>query len=185
MRPRALSIAVVGAALAACGDPNALPPPGLSNVVDTVVIYAVTGTEVWQPSGYSMTERRAVRLDRTNQADFAFDFRDGVPLLLPGSLVGHPGSSGLHPGLQHLARPFDSVKVAEVNGYVSLDTLHAAVGDVFFARSRIPPNCFFGLPTYAKLEVLEIDPVNRTFRFRTLVNRNCGYKGLEPGLPTQ
>lgn len=185
MRPRSLPIAVVGAAFAACGDPNALPPPGLSNVVDTVVIYAVTGTEVWQPSGYAMTERRAVRLDRTNQADFAFDFRDGVPLLLPGSLVGHPGSSGLHPGLQHLARPFDSVKVAEVNGYVSLDTLHAAVGDVFFTRSRIPVNCFFGLPTYGKLEVLEIDPVNRTLRFRTLVNRNCGYKGLEPGLPTQ
>ena len=34
-----------------------------------------------------------------------------------------------------------------------------------------------------KFEILEIDAVARTVTIKTLVNENCGYIGLEPGLP--
>ena len=36
---------------------------------------------------------------------------------------------------------------------------------------------------YGKIEILAIDPVARSVTFRYLVNNNCGYLGLEPGLP--
>jgi hypothetical protein len=33
--------------------------------------------------------------------------------------------------------------------------------------------------------VLSVDLVERRVDFQVLVNANCGYRGLEPGLPTQ
>jgi hypothetical protein len=41
------------------------------------------------------------------------------------------------------------------------------------------------VPAYGKLEILSFDADNRTISFRVLANLNCGYKGLEPGIPTQ
>jgi hypothetical protein len=39
------------------------------------------------------------------------------------------------------------------------------------------------VPKYAKLEVLSFDEAARTVTFRILIDENCGFKGLEPGLP--
>jgi len=55
------------------------------------------------------------------------------------------------------------------------------VGDRFVVRSRIV--CNIGVPKYGKLEVTNFDPVGKTVTFRVLINENCGFKGLEPGLP--
>jgi hypothetical protein len=179
-------LAPLAIVLAACDDPNFLPPATSSNRVDTVAVYAVTGTPVWQPSAFAMTGGRVVRLDQTNVADFVFDIRsDGQAVFLPGAMVGHPGSAGLDPGLQHRSETFDGLTLADLNGYVTLDTLQLAPGDVFLLRSRIPGSCFFGLPLYGKLEVLAIDPAVRAVRFQIMVNFNCGYRGLEPGIPKQ
>jgi hypothetical protein len=32
--------------------------------------------------------------------------------------------------------------------------------------------------------VLGVDPATRSIRLETLVDQNCGYRNLEPGLPT-
>jgi hypothetical protein len=40
-----------------------------------------------------------------------------------------------------------------------------------------------GLPKYAKLEVLSFDDVTRIVTFRIITDDNCGFRGLEPGLP--
>ena len=60
-----------------------------------------------------------------------------------------------------------------------------AAGRVFFARSALPNNCFLGIPNYAKLEVLSFNAAQRSVIFRILVDANCGYRGLEPGIPTR
>jgi hypothetical protein len=39
------------------------------------------------------------------------------------------------------------------------------------------------VPQYGKIEITAIDLVARTIRFRYLVNNNCGYTSLQPGLP--
>jgi hypothetical protein len=49
--------------------------------------------------------------------------------------------------------------------------------------------CPFGLPgvLYAKLRVLDIDttstPNGRRITFEILNDQNCGYRGLQPGVP--
>jgi hypothetical protein len=42
-----------------------------------------------------------------------------------------------------------------------------------------------GVPKYAKMEILSFDEATRIVSFRILVNDNCGFKSLEPGLPHQ
>ena len=173
-------------ALAACSDANSIPDATFTNATDTVVVYAISGTEVFRPSGYAMTQRGAVRLDVTTQADFGYDrTADGREVLLPGRMLGHPGVGGADPGLQHTDQAFDDILIAETNNYKTLDSVFVAVGDVLYLRSRIPSTCFLGVPAYGKVEIIEFDAPNRTIKFRVLANLNCGYKALTPGLPSQ
>jgi len=175
---------VAALVVVACSDANSLPKATYNNTVDTVVVYAISRTEVYQPSGYAMTQRSAVRLDNTSSADFGYDrTSDGRHVLLAGAMLGHPGGSGVDPGIQLTTEMFDSIKVALTNGYKTLDTVDVQVGDVLYMRSRIPNTCYLGVPAYGKLEVLSFDLERRTMTFRVLGNLNCGYKSLEPGLP--
>jgi hypothetical protein len=184
MRPVPLLWVGLAVTVSACGDPNLLLPANFFNEVDTVTVYALTDTPVWRPSAYAMTDGLTVRLDQTNSADFAFDiYPDSQPALLPGAVVGQPSQRGLNPGLLRANAPFDSLVIAVVSGYQTNDTVHAEVGSVFYARANIIPTCFLGVPPYAKIEVLAVDYTERSMQFRILVNRNCGYKGLEPGIP--
>lgn len=177
---------LAAALAAACSDATSIPPASFNNVVDTVTVYAISGTRVYDPSGYAMTERRPVRLDNTTSADFGYDRTpDGRDVLLPGAMLGHPGSAGIDPGLLATDEEFSAITVAQVNGYKTLDTVAVAVGDVFYLRSRIPRTCYLGVPTYGKLEVLSVDVPNHTITFQVLGNLNCGYKSLTPGLPAQ
>ena len=68
------------------------------------------------------------------------------------------------------------------------DSLVAAnKGDVFALSSSDPIACaysIYGNLIYAKLEVLDIDPVARTVRTRFTVDPNCGFLSLIPsGIP--
>jgi len=172
--------------LAACSDANTIPDAIYSNAIDTVVVYSISGTDVFKPSGYAMTQRSAVRLDNTSTADFAYDrAADGRDVLLPGAMIGHPGVGGVDPGLQHTDQSFDEITIAETNNYKTLDTVTVVPGDVLYLRSRIPSTCGYGVPTYGKVEIIDFDRPNRTIRFRVLANLNCAYKGLETGVPRQ
>jgi hypothetical protein len=186
MRPSALLSVLLAGAAPACSDPNPLPPATVENRIDTLTVYALSGTEVWLPSAYSGLERRVLRLDQSNNADLVYERTpSGRRAFLPSAVVGLPGLAGIDPGLRRSSIPFDSITIAEVDSYVTLDTVDVAVGDVFFLRSRISPLCSLGLPTYGKIEILSFDDAPRTAQFRALVNNNCGYRGLEPGLPKQ
>jgi hypothetical protein len=173
------------AVAAGCTSPNTLPPASITNRIDTVAVFSVSGTPVYQPSGYSMTERRLVRLDQSLTADFGYSTTPaGKRVLLPAALIGH-GIQTSQPGLQVTPIPFDSLTLAVTDGYLTLDTVAVAAGDVLYARSRIPNTCYLGLPAYGKLEVLSFDDLAGTMLFRVLVNLNCGYKSLETGLPVR
>ena len=111
MRP----ILVLGLALtAACGDPFALPRASFSNVVDTVSLYALSGTPVATPSGYHMQFREAVRIDQGGTFDFAIDLDTAYrPVLLPTGALRLGRSSGV----QATPLPFDSIRIAPAGGF--------------------------------------------------------------------
>jgi hypothetical protein len=190
MRPRHAVLTVcaaITAAAAACGDPFGLPRPVIVNIVDTVSLYALHGTSVALPSGYRIEERRAVRTDQALTFDFAFDFDTaGQALLLPTGALGLGSASGG----QIINAPFDSILIAPTRNFVMDSAIVVNVGTVMVWQSRLV-TCTFGLPAfyYAKLQVLSIDPTTgpdgRRITFQILVDRNCGYRGLEPGLPVR
>jgi hypothetical protein len=184
---RTLSLLFVALAIAAaCGDPVGLPPPGVPNRTDTVSMYALSGTPVTTPSAYIISFRQVVRTDQTSLGfDFAFDIDStGRPVLLPTGAMGLPRASGI----QRTLHAFDSVTVAPTGSYQSDSAMVVDSNAVMILHSR-PLVCSFGISSiyYAKLHVLAIDttsgPNGRRIDFEILNNINCGYRGLEPGLP--
>jgi len=169
---------------AACGNPSGLAAY-TSNKPDTVTIYALSGTPVALPSGYSIPAQAAVRTDAAPSFDFAFDIDTaGRALLLPTGAL----KLGQQSGLQISTQQFDSIKFAPTGGY----HLHSAQvltdSTVLIAHSTLV-TCSFGVQTYyyAKLHVLAIDttsgPNGRRLQFVILADLNCGFRGLQEGLP--
>jgi hypothetical protein len=179
---RAISLGFSLLVLAACGDSNGLPDPSLPNVERTEVLYALVGTPVTTPSAYSLEGSRRVRTDQEVNFDFAFDIdASGQAVLVPRAALGIDIEADVKPGLQIQTQTFEAITVAPSNGYITDQALPVAVGERYAARGRI--TCSIGVPKYAKLEVLVIDPTARTITFRILTDDNCGFRGLEPGLP--
>jgi hypothetical protein len=189
MRRHFLLTALAALVAVGCSDFNDLPDPTVTNVVvDSVSLSALTGTPVAQPSAYSIPDNQAVRTDLTSGFDFAFDLdstADGIqPVLVPLAALGLSTNSGVDPGLQRTDLAFDGITKAPGNGYTTDSAMVVDSGTVLFARSRVVCGVL-GVPQYAKLEVTGVDPAQRTLTFRILSDNNCGYRGLEPGLPRE
>ncbi len=169
--------------VAGCGEDIGLPPPTFENVVDTSTFYALTGTAVWEPSAMDVVRGILVRLDLGDSFDFAVELdATAGALLLTATMIGNPTEAGIAPQ----SVPFDSVLTAPEDGYVIDSVVPIRVGAVFVARSRFTQDgCQVAaqLPRYGKFEVLAIDSQTRTVEFKQLLNGNCGYRDLQPGLP--
>src|SRR6266571_1803871 len=172
----ALTSAVTGLGLlaAACSNSNGLPAASLENTVDTVSLFALTGTAIADPSGYAVDGKRLVRIDQSPTADFVFDFdaATGRPSLYPTGAI-HLGSAS-------------ALQRATTGWYVFDSAFALDTGTVLLVRSR-PTLCVYGatLSFYAKVRVLAVDSTARRLDFEILADENCGYLGLEPGLPSR
>ncbi|HEV2751752.1 MAG TPA: hypothetical protein VGV12_14615 [Gemmatimonadales bacterium] len=166
-----------------CGNTTGLPAPFSPNVVDTVSLWALRGTDISLPSAFSLNGNLQVRTDQTTAFDFAFDFDSiGEPALFPlGTL-----NLGQLSGLMHTTTPFDAITLAPTGTYNFTTPLALDTGMVVLVRSR-PITCSFGatVSLYAKLRVLGVDSTAKRLDMEILVDQNCGYRGLQPGLPTQ
>jgi hypothetical protein len=179
MRVTPLHIALL--ATVACDDSSGLPDPTFANEERTVTLYALTGTPVGTPSAYAIHGNQRVRTDVSQDFDFAYSIEaDGRPVFVPRAVLGIEPNASLQPGLQSSSLSFEGIREAPSNGYITDQAVPIAVGDRFVVRGRI--TCNLGVPKYAKLEVVAID-LTRTVTFRVLTNENCGYKGLQLGLP--
>jgi hypothetical protein len=175
----ALFALAVGAAIAACDNPFALPPATSPAIDKVFTLYSLTGSDVSAPSAYDMVYDTTVRTDRTYNFDFALDMPDSlgdtIPLLIP------PGGLGLTPdgGLQISTTPFDSLTYAPNSGYDQTVRQTLKMGTVVLASSRTQ-SCNYNIayPLYAKLQVLLIDPVARSVTFHMVLDPNCGYRSL-------
>jgi hypothetical protein len=185
MRPATISLLLLGAVLAAgCGDDNPLADPTVRNTVDTVGLGSVFGSDILTPSGYSVAASATVGIDSIGTADFIYlvDTVAGTArhLFVPRGGLGLP-SVGAEPGLLATDAEFDAVREARSSGYVTDDSVAIAPGDVFLLRSQGNACGSLGISQYGKLGILEIADSGVTFQ--VLTNNNCGYRGLEPGLP--
>ena len=188
MRKKIAPLGMMIVALAGCNDPNSLPDASEPNLTDTVTVFAIDGTPVATPSGFSIDLGNPVRLDQFPAFDFAYNVDvSGNPVLLPPRAAGMPRSNldaGILPqGTATDGLQWDQITVAPFDGYITLDPVVAAVGNTYVIRSRVI--CSIGVPRYGKIEVLEFNsaPDSLSVTLQILLNQNCGYRGLEPGLP--
>jgi hypothetical protein len=169
-------------AAVACSDSNGLPDPQLPNVERTDTLYSLMGTPVATPSGYALEGGRRIRTDQTDAFDFVYNVEtSGRHVFLPRAALGIDTSNSVNPGFQARSEPFEGITLARSNGYIDNVPIPLALGERYVVRSRV--TCGLGVPKYAKIEILSFDDVAKTIAFRILVDDNCGFKSLEPGLP--
>lgn len=193
-RLRTLTLGTVAACLlAACGEDPVLPPATLPVTEHTLVLSALRGTSVLTPSGYNMFVLLPVRTDQTTEFDFAFDIGpdslyglgttgDTISVLMPRGSLGFAADGGL----QTTSVPFDSIVMGLLNGYERELPTRIQVGGVVMAASRVQ-QCSFQVvrPRVAKLRIDAIDLATRQVTIRVVIDPNCGYLSLRPGLPTE
>jgi len=179
---RGILALVAVAVLAACSDSNSLPDPTEENVVDTIDIGSLTDTPLTTPSGFAVTSAIPIRTDGNPGFDFAYDIDpDGQSVLIPRAALGITSGGTAEPGLMRRDEAFAAITVAPSNGYVTDEPVPIAVGDRYIVRSRV--TCALAVPYYAKIEVLSLE--DNFVKLQVLANVNCGYRGLEPGLPDE
>ncbi|MDZ4675166.1 MAG: hypothetical protein SGI84_11975 [Gemmatimonadota bacterium] len=185
MRRILLAVLVSAPLVGACSDPNFLNPPTSENIIISARLWAIQGTPINLPSAWSVPLRTRIRLDQSPNFDFAFDINPaGQPVLLPRGAFGLLEPTG-NPGLLPTPKEWDEITLAVLNGYLTSDTIPIATGDRLYVRSSSTGICFNSAPLYAKMQILEIDLTDRSVLYRILTDANCGYKGLELGLPTK
>jgi hypothetical protein len=182
MRPLLPIVVLCTLAVAACSDSNGLPDAAVPNVERTDTLWALVGTPVSTPSGYSVDGSRRVRTDLSIDFDFAYNIAPtGQHLFLPRAALGIDTANTVKPGFQARSETFEAITLAPSDGYLTDDPVPIAEGERYVVRSRLA--CNLGLPKFAKVEILEFDEVERIVTFRVLTNDNCGFRSLEPGLP--
>jgi hypothetical protein len=174
---------LVVAALASCDDDDNLLDPTEDNVVDTVTIGSLTDTPINTGSGYAVGSTLAIRTDQDPDFDFAYDIQGdpatGAKVIVPRAALGIDDGTTADPGIMRRDEAFDDLDVAPSNGYVTEETVPVALGERYIVRSRV--RCSIGVPIYAKIEIIGFE--DNSLTIKVLANTNCGYRGLEPGLP--
>jgi len=184
MRPLPLIFLLFALGAAACSDPNALADATVANVERTDTLWALVGTPVATPSGYSVEGSRRVRTDLSVNFDFAYNVEtQGEHIFLPRAALGIDTANAAKPGFQIRNESFEAITIAPSNGYITDVPVPITVGQRYVVRSRV--TCQIGVPKYAKMEILAFDELTRIVSFRILTNDNCGFKSLEPGLPNR
>lgn len=180
----AAPLLVLGWGLVAGCDNNDLPAASLENFEDTATVSALVGTPLLEPSAFSVADRQTIRTDQSSSFDFAYNVDAiGRSVFLSRAVLGLGSSTGADPGFLKTSTPFDGITKAQQNGYITDDTVSVAEGERYYVRSRI--TCGIGVPLYGKIEILDVDTALRQVTFRYLINGNCGYRSLEPGIPQE
>lgn len=188
---RALSFcaAVMAAgSLAACSDDNLLGAANVQNTTRVTSVWAISGTSAALPAAYKFTteslERPQILSNGAVNFDVAFDITaDGKVAFVPvRALVPLPPAGAPSVGMQRSAAGFLATTRAPERGYTDDSTAVIGVGETLVLQLR-GAGCIYSDPFYAKATVDSILVAERRIVLRTLVNRNCGYRALEEGLP--
>jgi hypothetical protein len=179
--------AVVG--LNACGDPTNLQA-SLPTSVDTLSLFALSGTPAAYPSGLAILSRQVVRVDGSGSFDVAFDINpSGEAVIYPVKLVVAAPGTARPVGLQKVPGLFEAINDAPKTGFeldsalvmppgqvVVVQSLHNISGDL--CQFSLNPNIF------AKIVVDSVDTGARLIYFKLGLDPNCGFRSFVAGIPT-
>ena len=184
-----LATMVVVVFLNACGNPTSIQA-SLPTSVDSLRVFALSGTPPSYPSGISIVARQPVRVDGFATFDVALDIdAAGHAVIYPPKLVvATPGGSRAV-GLQKVPGLFDSVHVAPKDGYEADSALVLAPGEVVVVRSAHNTSgdlCVFAINPniFAKIAVDSVNLASRTLYLRLGLDPNCGFRSFADGIPT-
>jgi len=178
---------VVG--LNACGNPTSLKA-SLITSVDSLQVFALSGTPPSYPSGVSILARQPVRVDGNAGFDVAFDIdQSGNAIVYPVKLVVSVPGGSRPVGMQKLAAGFDQVAAAPKTGYESDSALTIVPGETVVIQSQHNFSgdlCQFALNPniFAKFAVDSVDLASRTLFLRLGLDPNCGFRSFAAGIPT-
>jgi hypothetical protein len=184
-----LATICVAVVLNACGDPTSLKATGITTV-DTLSVFALSGTPPSYPSGVSIVGGQAVRVDGFASFDVALDIdAAGNAVVYPVKLVVGSLGGSRPVGLQKLAGSFESVLEAPKTGFETDASFGLAPGETVVIQS--PHNgsgdvCQLALSPYiyAKIAVDSVNLATRTLYLRMGVDPNCGFRSFASGIPT-
>ena len=184
-----LATMCVAVILSACGDPTSLKA-SLPTFVDTLSVFALSGTPPSYPSGVSIVARQAVRVDGFASFDVAFDIdASGNGIIYPVKLVVSSPSGSRPVGMQKSAGTFDQIVEAPKTGYETDSALVMAPGEVVIvetAHNSSGDLCQFSLSPnlYAKVVMDSVNLASRTLYLRMVFDPNCGFRSFADGIPT-
>jgi hypothetical protein len=184
-----LATMCVAVVLNACGNPTNLTA-SVPTFLDTLSVFALSGTPPAFPSGISIVARQAVRVDGFAQFDVAFDINAaGNAVVYPVKLVVSSPGGARAVGMQKVPGLFESVLEAPTTGFETDSALVILPGDVVVVQT--PHNgagdlCQFTLSPnlYAKMVVDSLQLDSRTLFLRMVFDPDCGFRSFADGIPT-
>ena len=176
--------------LNACGDPTSLKATGITSV-DTLYVFALTGTPPTYPSGVSILAKSATRVDGFAGFDVAFDIdQSGRTVVYPVKMVVTSPGGSRPVGLQKVAGSFETILAAPATGYETDSSLVLAPGETLVIQtahnSGSQDICTFALSPYlyAKIGVDSVNLASRTIYIQLGLDPNCGFRSFASGIPT-
>ena len=189
MKARLAILATMSAVvvLNACGDPTSLTA-NTPTFVDTLSVFALSGTPPAYPSGLSIVGRTPVRVDGFANFDVAFDIdAAGNAVIYPVKLIVASVGNSRPVGMVKFPLPFEGVVEAPRTGFETDSSFVLAPGETVVVQSSHAADiCQYALSPYiyAKIAVDSVNLVSRTLYLRMGLDPNCGFRSFATGIPT-
>ena len=184
---RLLFAAATSVVAAACGDTQRLPAMG-EVLSDTLMVYALSGTDVSYATALNVRELAVVRATGVFDYDIAFDIdAAGNAVLYPKELLfatealAAVGLPVRRVGLQKLAVPFDSLTSAPRTGYVYDQPTTLANGESVAIEASVACPYPYRQVVFGKLMVDSVSTARRAVYFHAVSDPSCGFRSLVPG----
>jgi hypothetical protein len=169
------------AVAAACGDTRRLPAMD-AVFADTLIVYALTGTDVSYPTALNVQQLVVVRTTGVFNYEIAFDIdAAGNAVIYPMELLVAEATQFRRVGLQKLTVPFEELTRAPRAGYLYDQPMILAQGESVAIEAQVP--CTYPYPqvVFAKLKVDSIVASKRAIYFQAVSDPSCGFRSLVPG----
>lgn len=164
-----------------CGDTQRLPAQGVV-FSDTLIVYALNGTDVSYPTALNVRDLAVVRATGVFDYEIAFDIdANGKAVLYPMELLVAKEASFRRVGLRKLDTPFDSLKSAPRTGYIYDQPMILGEGEAVAIEAGVPCQYPYPQVVFGKLVVDSIRTAKRAIYFRAVSDPSCGFRSLVPG----
>jgi len=173
---RLLFVAATATLAAACGETQRLPAQG-EVFSDTLIVYALSGTDISYPTALNVRELAVVRATGVFDYEIAFDIdATGNAVLYPIEVLVAADVPFRRVGLQKLDLPFDSLTSAPRTGYVYDQPTTLAAGESVAIEASVV--CQY---PYPQVMIDSVSVARRAIYFHAVSDPSCGFRSLVPG----